>query len=525
MAVVHHVIVVCLFCLIAATSAAEAPQPLVYSIFEEQTPGTLVADVYRDAHIINSQQQARPNSHRQPPAQVGPSFQILQNQTNFVIDPQTGTVRTATILDRDAICPRKRDCRLDIDVAVYTKKGSSPTLVKVIFDLVDLNDNAPVFPKPFVVETVSEATQVGPSAGLPFFVLPADDLDSPANGVVRYWMESDAGDDGTFGLAVVETGDDEFQDIRVVLKEPLDRERRDRYRIRIFAVDGGSTPRSGSTTIQIDVGDVNDNSPVFTSAAYRAEVTENAPPQYSLVTVEAGDSDAGVNGRVTYSFSAKTAAQHGSTFSVDEDSGVISLLTPVDYERTKLFVLEVIAVDGGELPIPATARVNVEVKDANDNTPEIRLESATVQSGSHSRPVLYVTENSPSNHYVALLAVNDADSGPNGRVNCSLTGPLYQQFKLVQITDRDFKIVTGESLIDRESVDRHDLNVTCSDRGTPRLSAAFPIVVVVEDLNDNKPVFSRDFYNFSIEENNRENAFVGQISAVDADNVRNQKFF
>lgn len=491
--------VLLLFVIVTLTSAE--PQPLIYSILEEQEIGTVVADVMKDAHIFK---QAR--NSRKTLSTNAPSFRFVRNQTSFEIDPQTGVIRTVAVLDRDSICPRKKDCRLDVDVAVHQKKGPSTSLVKVLFDLIDINDNAPKFPKPHVSEKVSELSP----RDLQFPIQPAEDPDSPVNGVARYELVSE-GD--TFRLMV---GTEEDPDLHLILQEQLDRETKDFYQLKVIAIDGGFPAKSGSVLIHITVDDVNDNYPVFDNTTYRIEIGENTPPQPSLLAVRATDADVGKNGVVNYAFSPKTATQYGSNFSVDVESGVIALLEPVDYEKGSYIALVVVAKDGGESPIPATARVTIEVKDANDNTPEIRLENVVVQSGTLSHPVIYVKENCPKNTFVAALVVSDADSGANGRVRCTLTSP---QFHLEQMGDKDFKILTGDGTIDREYLDRHELIVTCYDNGLPVRSSSLNVLVVVDDENDNKPQFKNDVYNFAIEENNLVNTTVGRVTATDRDKV------
>ena len=59
-----------------------------------------------------------------------------------------------------------------------------------------------------------------------------------------------------------------------------------------------------TTTILVNVMDINDNSPVFKDPQYNLQVPENS--QYSVVhTVMASDADTGKNGMVTYNIQGK----------------------------------------------------------------------------------------------------------------------------------------------------------------------------------------------------------------------------
>lgn len=71
--------------------------------------------------------------------------------------------------------------------------------------------------------------------------------------------------------------------------------------------------------------------------------------------------------------------------------------------------------------------------------------------------------------------------------------------------------------LDRETRDRYDITVMASDNGTPSASATTHVIVNVLDANDNDPIFSRDSYQFSIEENLRRGALIGIVTATDAD--------
>ena len=51
----------------------------------------------------------------------------------------------------------------------------------------------------------------------------------------------------------------------------------------------------------VEVKDVNDNAPTFTQQSYTAVVPENAPVDWSVSQVQAGDPDEGAGGKVEYS--------------------------------------------------------------------------------------------------------------------------------------------------------------------------------------------------------------------------------
>ncbi|TRZ05565.1 hypothetical protein HGM15179_021541, partial [Zosterops borbonicus] len=89
-------------------------------------------------------------------------------------------------------------------------------------------------------------------------------------------------------------------------------------------------------------------------------------------------------------------------FRLDSETGEITLLRSLDYEEGDAYELDLQAYDGGTLY--DTAKVGITVTDVNDNMPEISVMSAISE----------ISEDAPSGTAVALLHVQDRDSGANG---------------------------------------------------------------------------------------------------------------
>lgn len=66
---------------------------------------------------------------------------------------------------------------------------------------------------------------------------------------------------------------------------------------------GGKPPKSGEMKIKIEVGEVNDNHPVFTKESYSVQLQEDTAIGTTIIQVNATDLDDGPNGEVVYSFS------------------------------------------------------------------------------------------------------------------------------------------------------------------------------------------------------------------------------
>lgn len=77
------------------------------------------------------------------------------------------------------------------------------------------------------------------------------------------------------------------------LSTPLDYERQRVHRLTVRAVDHGLPPLSSSQTLTVEVGDVNDQAPVFSQTIYNISVAENRDPGEPVVRVSATDMDSG----------------------------------------------------------------------------------------------------------------------------------------------------------------------------------------------------------------------------------------
>jgi len=74
--------------------------------------------------------------------------------------------------------------------------------------------------------------------------------------------------------------------------------------------------------------------------------------------------------------------------------------------------------------------------------------------------------------------------------------------RLVSVGDNELRLVTSEPL-DREHSATVRVLVVCRDAGQPVLQTVQPLVIVVDDVNDNAPRFSQSIYNVSVVENQR----------------------
>uniref|UniRef100_A0A3B1KCH9 Cadherin domain-containing protein n=1 Tax=Astyanax mexicanus TaxID=7994 RepID=A0A3B1KCH9_ASTMX len=125
-----------------------------------------------------------------------------------------------------------------------------------------------------------------------------------------------------------------------------------------------------SHRININVQDVNDNSPVFKKGVVKLEIRESAVKGSRFLLEEAHDADIGTNSVQSYTLSIN---EHFSLAVSSKAGGWIScelmLDKELDRELEKEVTLTLTAVDGGTPPRSGTVTIHVTVLDANDNAP------------------------------------------------------------------------------------------------------------------------------------------------------------
>ena len=145
---------------------------------------------------------------------------------------------------------------------------------------------------------------------------------------------------------------DESQ-LALVVQQKLDREKVSQYNLTIIACDGGGTQSNcGHLKLLLNLVDINDHNPIFYKESYSFSIMENMPKDTYVGQIKAYDLDSDLNGKVKYriigiSNSAEThspktmSGPQQNYFRLNEDTGVLSLSAPLDYENDQVFSLNV----------------------------------------------------------------------------------------------------------------------------------------------------------------------------------------
>ncbi|KAK0148621.1 Protocadherin gamma-A8 [Merluccius polli] len=446
-----------------------------YSVPEEMEKGSLVGNIAQDLGL--DFKRLKSGKAR---IYTGDSSEYIE------LNKERGILVIKNTIDREALCRQTTPCALDFQIILENPME----LYSVKVEIIDINDNAPVFKNKIMKFDISEMALIGAK----FVLENAIDDDVGVNGLQSYSLRTS----DTFVLNPYRKGS---RNVEMVLKKPLDRENQESLFLVLTAVDGGEPQLSGTMQIHVTVLDVNDNAPVCTQAEYKTSVKENATKGTVLTTVSASDADQGSHGTVHYSL-ANIAEGTLELFNVDETDGTVKLIGSLDYEKLKHYELHVQARDeGGHSDV---CKVIIEVIDTNDNPPTIDIMSKSTT----------ISENVKPGTVVAMINIQDLDANENGKVKCLSNENI--PFTMTSSSNNFFRLVTDGEL-DREIDSEYSVIVTCSDNGVPSLSSSVTLSLQIADVNDNIPSFERSSYEAYITENNTPGLSIFTVNAKDAD--------
>ncbi|XP_028316129.1 protocadherin gamma-A11-like [Gouania willdenowi] len=372
------------------------------------------------------------------------------------IDALTGTMYVSGVIDFE------KDKKFEVRVEAKDQGGLTGTS-KIIIDVIDVNDNAPVINMMSFSSPVSEDTPPGTTIA----ILNVKDADADKNGQIHCSIE------GKMPFKIESSLTNYYN---LILDQYLNREVISEYNITITATDFGSPFLSTSTTLTLKISDVNDNAPVFDKSTYSAHVSENNSPGFSIFAVSAKDSDCNQNARISYILE-DTQVSGSPVFnyvSLNSETGVLSAVRSFDYEQIKQLQLVVKAQDGGSPPLSSNVTVKILIQDQNDNPPQVLY---PVQTGG-SVVAEMVPRSADVGYLVTKVVAVDVDSGQNA----------WLSYKLQKATDRALfevglqngEIRTIRQVSDKDAV-KQRLTVIVEDNGQPSRSATVIVNVAVAD--------------------------------------------
>uniref|UniRef100_A0A8C6Q4H8 Cadherin related 23 n=1 Tax=Nothobranchius furzeri TaxID=105023 RepID=A0A8C6Q4H8_NOTFU len=243
----------------------------------------------------------------------------------------------------------------------------------------------------------------------------------------------------------------------VWLRQMLDRETKSEMQVAFTVSDPHETV---TDTVNIQVGDVNDNAPTFHGQPYAVRIPEDTRVGTSIFMVNATDPDQGTGGSVLFSFQPSTPF-----FSIDGARGIVTVTRGLDYETTTAYQLTVNATVGTQNIVYA---INV-------SGYEVRKLTAHDQDLGSPRPVAYTIVSGNTNSVFALDYISGSLT-VNGQLDRE--NPLYSGGFTLTVKATELK------------EDRTPSNAT--------VTTTFTILLI--DVNDNAPKFNSSEYRVLITE-------------------------
>jgi len=439
-------------------------------------------------------------------------YEIRPRNRYFDIDKGSGKLIVKELFDYEDFEEQKR---ITFDLKVYDNGIPEKSAeAVVIVNIVNVNDQSPVFEEQMYTATVLENSELG----TPIVKVTATDLDDGNFGQVTYNLEGTYKDD--FQIS------HEDGTISVVNKELLDREQLDNLILQVVAVDSAPSESRKSSTVPVNITitDANDNPPRFLQKDYSATIVDNIPfyPEASpIAQVTATDLDMGINSVLFYKIAA---GNNEELFRIDNSSGILYPRRSFLGQKGKEFNLVIEVNDeSGEGPWSTLdqCRIRINVESVNTHKPAwnpLPPQNETVSVKEESDMIGAV--------FMSVQAMDqDGPDNDNGKIS------YFFKVNNENIAEtREFKIDQTEGelrtkvKLDREEKDHYELVIVARDHGTPVAFETLRFLnVIVEDIDDNTPKFptaltsENNIIKFTVPEEEKPGYVVGRVEAVDPD--------
>ena len=221
-----------------------------------------------------------------PNAELEYTIESGNDPYEFYIDPRTGDILVSGLLDFDK---GKKSYNLTIKV---TDRGNPPQEAEekafVYINVLDANDNPPVFVPPVYNKDVSESVKPGAS------VQQVTAIDKDAGTNADFTFSITDGDDANMFAIKSDPNNGSIGIISTLLQ--IDRETIPKYNLTITATDNGGL--QGVGLVYLTVTDINDNGPWFIPRYYEGTIKAGISPTggQPVTEIKAYDPDEASNG-------------------------------------------------------------------------------------------------------------------------------------------------------------------------------------------------------------------------------------
>ncbi|XP_075061019.1 protocadherin gamma-C5-like [Mixophyes fleayi] len=438
------------------------------------------------------------NGVRQYRLNPNPYFSLSEKNRN------DGTLIAELVLEKILDREEKTEHKLiltAIDGGEQPRSGSTQITIIVL----DINDNAPVFDHPSykvgVLENLSLNTVV--------IKLNATDLDEGANGEVLYSFDHHTLD------SAKKIFDLNSQTGEIFIKGTVDYEVSKSYELFVKAADKGSPKLEGRCVVQLEVQDVNDNTPEIIFTSKNKEVPENVPIGTVVGFITVRDKDSGKNGEI------KLEVSPDLPFRCQPMSNRYSLVTSghLDREQVSQYTITLIASDLGSPSLSSQTTITINISDVNDNPP------AFLQTVYNA----FIAENNEPGRLLCTVSAVDPDEGANANLIYSIAESHIDASPVSSFVyiNSDTGNIYAQHSFDYENFQVLQITARVEDSGSPKLFSNVSVFIFILDTNDNYPtiLYPESSGEITAQENIPKSASAGylvsKVSAVDLDSGHN----
>ncbi|XP_069387734.1 protocadherin gamma-A11-like isoform X27 [Paralichthys olivaceus] len=388
----------------------------------------------------------------------------LKPNDNFILKlhGQSNGVKKVELILQKPLDREKKEFASLLLTAVDGGEPQKSGTMQIHITVLDANDNAPVFTQTLYKASVKENSLKGTI----ITKVSASDADKGSNGEVSYIISN--GVIGSIDLFHI------TQDGQLILNGPIDFEKARNYEIDIEAVDRGGL--SDSSKVSIDVGDINDNSPVINMISSSNSVEEDSRSHTVVAVMSVNDPDSEENGKVRCVINRNIPFALTAT-----SSNLYSIVTDseLDRETASEYNITVSCSDEGVPSLSSSVTLTLQISDVNDNAPVFERSSYEA----------YIVENNTPGLSIFTVKARDADWNQNARVSyiledSSVNGVPVSSYVSVSA---DSGVIHAVRSFDYEQIKDFHFRVKAQDGGSPPLSSNVTVKILIQDQNDNPP--------------------------------------
>ncbi|BFZ03360.1 hypothetical protein BsWGS_06399 [Bradybaena similaris] len=461
------------------------------------------------------------------------NYQKVNGSAYFTVDSYSGRVSLVREIDyENDTAPNHLHV---VVIVAYSANNQQSATASVSINIVDVNDNNPVFQQTSYTAEVSE-TALYPTTVVTIF---ATDADSKSYGPLGFSLTGFDSDDFTIFADPLSSGPQTSRRGQVIVAQgkKLDYNRRSQYELTLIVGDNEMMAATsirlfGIAQLIINVIDENNNSPEFKESRRSLSIAETAEIGESIATIYATDADKGPNGDIVFTLEQDPKAPSVSglqLFSIGQVSGIVSVAQSLIGHGNQQFNFLVRAQDRGDVPNYTTMELSIKVisTEQNDGNPQWFYPPMD-----HT---VYVPEN--VNNYTIRDPYNSNNTaffdvtprtGPNVTFALSPYSEGYSKFSIS--AKGEITVITA---LDREEKDTYQLIVIAKDSLDPvNHTSARQLLVVVLDVNDNNATYTNPKnypachaidrpLHLYVKENSGINVSVANVTACDPDTPEN----